>query len=131
MGWQDRDWAKWTDEERVRYVGGGGSGAGVIPGALLAIIVSLVATVVLTHPFRSAHPTPPPVYGSGVVEQLMGNRTTCTKMELVSGRWTCEVWSFLLPGQQALPAAPPSDGNLCTIVVVDQPSRRWVCVAPS
>ena len=23
MGWQDRDWAKWTDEERARFYGGG------------------------------------------------------------------------------------------------------------
>ena len=131
MGWQDRDWAKWTDEERARVVGGGGGGVGIVPGALLGIVVSLVGTVVLTHPFRSAQRTPPPVYGSGVVEHLMGNRTTCTKMELVSGTWTCEVWSFLLPDQQALRAAPLSDGNLCTTVVVDQPSRRWVCLTPS
>ena len=131
MGWQDRDWAKWTDEERARFVGGGTSGVGIVPGALLAIVVSLVATVVLTHPFRPTRPTPPPLYGSGVVDQLMGHRTMCTKMELVSGTWTCDVWSMLLPGQQALPAAPLSGGGLCAAAAVDQPSRRWICVTPS
>lgn len=131
MGWQDRDWANWTDDERARFVGGGSTGVGILPGAFLGIVVSLVATVILTHPFRSTHPAPPPLYGSGVVDELMGHRTTCTKVQLVSGRWTCDIWAMLLPGQQALAAAPLPDGSLCATAVVDQPSRRWICETPS
>ncbi|HZD86536.1 MAG TPA: hypothetical protein VE088_00855 [Gaiellaceae bacterium] len=55
MGWRDRDYAKWTDEERRRFLGtpaggnrSGGSApgarrVGVLPGAGLAIAVSAAA----------------------------------------------------------------------------------------
>ena len=42
MGWQDRDWAKWNEDERSRFFGGGGSprngGRGFGVGALAAVV---------------------------------------------------------------------------------------------
>jgi hypothetical protein len=128
VGWQDREWAKWTEDERRRYVGGG---TAIVPGAFLAVVVSLVAAVVLAPPFRTRHVVRPPVYGTGVVVRLMNQNTTCTEQRLDSGRWQCARWAILLPGQRALPAAPPAPGSLCAVVVVDQASRRWICGTPS
>jgi hypothetical protein len=51
VGWESRDWAKWTEEERSSYLGTGGgarrpSGFGVRPGATLAVAVSAALTLV-------------------------------------------------------------------------------------
>jgi hypothetical protein len=82
MGWRDRDYAKWTDEERRRFYGPGDSGyrvarssyatgpnqsrlfgsrVGMAPGALLAVIVSLLVTLALGQLPRS-HPLIPALH---------------------------------------------------------------------
>ena len=80
MGWRERDWAKWTDDERRRFYGSSrgsgyptagssystrpgqgrlfGSRVGVAPGAFLAVIVSLLAALALGQLPRS-HPLIP------------------------------------------------------------------------
>jgi hypothetical protein len=131
VGWEDRDWAKWTDDERSRFFGGGGSGVGMMPGALLGIVVSLVGAVVFMHPFRARHVLLPPVYGTGVVVHLMNQDTTCTMQSREGGKWQCMRWAILLRGQRALPALPLPTGSLCSAAVVDQPSHRWICATPS
>lgn len=134
VGWQDRDWAKWTDEERRRFVGGGGGGSrsvGMAPGAFLGVVVGLVAIVMLNHPFTAHRTSPPPVYGTGVVQMLWGQRTTCTEMDVQATTWTCKTWSILLHGQQVRRAAPLPAGSLCHTAVVDQASKRWICATTS
>lgn len=81
MGWRDRDWARWTDEERRRFYGSGGSGfpsarsystgpgqgrlfgtrVGAAPGAFLAVIVSLLVALGLGQLPRS-HPLIPSLH---------------------------------------------------------------------
>src|SRR5690348_12417003 len=82
MGWRDRDYAKWTNEERRRFYGSGDSGyratrssyatgpgqgrlfgprIGVAPGAFLAVIVSLLVTLALGQLPRS-HPLIPALH---------------------------------------------------------------------
>ena len=82
MGWRDRDYAKWTDEERRRFYGSGASGyqgprssyatgpgqgrlfgsrVGLAPGASLAVIVSLLVTLALGQLPRS-HPLIPALH---------------------------------------------------------------------
>lgn len=82
MGWRDRDYAKWTDEERRRFYGSGDSGyqgprssyatglgqgrlfgsrVGLAPGAFLAVIVSLLVTLALGQLPRS-HPLIPALH---------------------------------------------------------------------
>ena len=132
MGWQDRDWAKWTEDERRGFFGGGAaSGLSAVPGAFLGIVASLVAIVMLGQPFHHSRPTLRPIYGTAEIDGPMGQRTTCTKMEIDAGKWTCDVFSILLAGQRALPAAPLPPGSLCRIAVVNQASRRWTCATTS
>ncbi len=128
MGWQDRDWAKWTDDERRRFVGGGVS---IVPGAVLGVVISLVVTVMLAQPFARHRAAPAPVWGDGVVAYQWGHDTTCTELRRLGNSWTCEVWTFLLPGQGARPAAALLSGQACATVVADQSLRRWVCAASS
>lgn len=67
MGWRDREYAKWTDDERRRFYGSGAARAqgsslssrvGIVPGALLAVLVSLLAALALGQLPRS-HPLVP------------------------------------------------------------------------
>ena len=125
MGWQDRDWARWTEDERRRFVGGGA--ATVVPGAFVAVVVSLVAAVMLGRPAHAPRPAPPPVYGTGVVVQQGGMRTTCTKEVRGSAGWICDSWAVLEPNQNAWPATPLPSGTICSTVVANQATRGWVC----
>jgi hypothetical protein len=72
VGWRDRDYAKWTDEERRRFYGtgdprsrtyadGSGSRLGVVPGVFLAVIVSVLAALALGQLPRS-HPLVPALH---------------------------------------------------------------------
>ena len=148
MGWQDRDWAKWTDEERERIVGArvpsrpcaqGGSRRRVELTAL-AVAVSAVASLGIAHfhalrlggppavPVRPA-PPPPVVYGTGLAPLQGSQEMTCTSMESdAAGVQSCTAWQYLLAGQRAVQAAPlPAGGPLCTAVVADQATGRWKC----
>jgi hypothetical protein len=134
VGWQDRDWAKWTDEERGRYLGGGGSS--IVPGAFIAVAVSLVAFVAfgeihglrtLRIPTRAAS-----VYGDGLMRSSNGAAITCTAMvKDVSGVPQCTVWTTIFPGQQPETATPLPPGTTCDAIKVDQQEGRWVCAAPT
>jgi hypothetical protein len=135
VGWQDRDWAKWTDEERARFVGGGTGGpsksGSIAPGAFLAVIVSLVATVAfLHHPItlRDRANRPSVVYGSGFMQLQDGERVTCTAMSRDgAGATRCMTWTILQNGQRPAPAMPLQPGTTCTAIVVDQRAGRWTC----
>jgi hypothetical protein len=150
VGWQDRDWAKWTDEERARFVGSSthhstwderpravGRASAIRPGAFLAVIVSLVATLGLSgmlkipllervHAPASPTQTFPNVYGTGVVVADQDGRSeTCTE---ILDDATCTEYTFIQPGQHALRAAPLPSGETCPLMEVDQARGAWVCV---
>jgi hypothetical protein len=149
VGWQDRDWAKWTDEERARMVGGSVSTTTTCPEAnprrrvertALAIAISVVASLGVSHfhvlrlggpPASPAQPAPPPaiVYGTGLAHAPGGQEMTCTAMESnAQGLQSCTTWQYLQTGQQAVQAATLSAGGpLCTAVVADQATGRWKC----
>jgi hypothetical protein len=133
VGWQDRDWAKWTPEERSRFLGGG---TAVVPGALLAVVVSLVSVVALAKPggvsilHLGRQPGPPPaahvVYGAGAPNGS-GMNATCTTMAAPDGTWHCTAWTPLLSGQQWAPAQSLPAGSTCTVATVEQRNGRWIC----
>ena len=140
MGWQDRDYAKWTDEERARHLGGAATGSRrrtEVTG--LAILLSVVCTwgVVRFHVLRPGQPVlspippalPAVVYGTGD-GTLAGQETTCTALAAdASGAESCTTWQLLGPGQHAVQAAPvaPIAGMRCVAVVANQETGRWTC----
>jgi hypothetical protein len=147
MGWQDRDWAKWTDEERARMVGGRvTTTATTCPQAdprrrveltVLAIAISVVASFVVSHFHMlrlggppALQPAPPPavVYGTGLAH-LGGQAMTCTAMASdAQGVQSCTTWQYLQAGQQAVQARSlPPGGPLCTAVVADPATGAWKC----
>ncbi len=97
MGWQDRDWATWTGEERDRLLAGMCAPARTRLGirsrcnelTLLAMLVSLAASLTgwQFHLFRlpispsaaDVVPTAPVVYGIGLAH-TGASRMTCTAM---------------------------------------------------
>jgi hypothetical protein len=153
VGWQDRDWAKWTDEERTRYVGGAtapvrastqtyGSRRGEI--TLLAMLVSLGASLMIWHlhflNFAAGTPSPalvvptsPVVYGTGLADMTgASEEMTCTATATdARGAESCTSWTILSSGQHAVQAAPLSTGINCASAEADQQSGRWICVAPA
>lgn len=67
MGWRDRDYARWTDDERRRFYGAAGRGqgsslssrVGVVPSAFVGVVVSLLVALALgqlplSHPLIPA-----------------------------------------------------------------------------
>lgn len=147
MGWQDRDWAKWDDDERSRFFGGGGlprsGGRGFAVGGIAAVVVSLVVVVVgesqglnLLHINRAHHRVAIPIaplYGTGVVVKGMdGNDITCTELSFDSlGASRCTGWTYLLPGERARRAAGMPARGTCAAVEADQISGSWVCQTPA
>ena len=146
MGWQDRDWAKWNEDERSRFFGGGGSprssGHGFAAGGIAAVVLSLVLAVVgesqglnLLHLKRAHRVAVPiaPLYGTGlVVKGMDGNDITCTALSFDSlGASHCTGWTYLLPGERALPATGMPARGTCAAVEADQISGSWVCKAPA
>ena len=79
MGWRERDWAKWTDEERARFLGssgamhpaGGRRAGGVAPGGsgfnrrlskgeiVVALLVALAVAGYLAHRELQRHQSQP------------------------------------------------------------------------
>ncbi|HEY5058469.1 MAG TPA: hypothetical protein VII51_05575 [Gaiellaceae bacterium] len=156
MGWQDRDWAKWTAEERADYVGGapaparaplriqtlGGATSRTTGTIFLAAVASLVVTVIVSQ-FHLVHlpaasqatasaPLAPLVYGTGLAH--LGAATTqemtCTAMTTARGAESCTTWTYLVAGQRAVQAAPLPTGVSCPVVEADQSLGRWVCASP-
>jgi hypothetical protein len=154
VGWEDREWAKWTDEERRRFLG-----AAPVPGrrrarvgildrahgrselTLLAIAVSLAASLAVAHfhllSFGAAPPAgsfirpamPRVVYGTGL-SHLKGQARpmTCTAVAKDShGFGSCTAWMIVAAGQRVVQAAPLPAGSSCSAVEADQHSGRWVC----
>jgi hypothetical protein len=157
VGWRERDWARWTDEERARYLSSssGVAGTGVRVhepklgyGAcqrsrlrevtLLAMAVSLAASLATWHfhlfrfvvnPAPSHAPRSTIVYGSGLAHlNGQSQEMTCTAMTTnAQGSELCTTWTLLLPGQQAVQATSLPAGASCSAVTADQQAGRWAC----
>jgi hypothetical protein len=154
VGWQDRDWAKWTDEERARFYGSGPktSTASLTRtisrkerrthrSLFFAVLVSAGLTLgaALLHVHlridRGSHASPtvvvarrPVIYGSGARVQTDGSQLTCTSMVAAGGAWSCVALSIVMPGQHVAEAAPLAGGSSCSVAKVDQDARRWICL---
>jgi hypothetical protein len=147
VGWQERDWAKWTDDERARMVAGRVSTTTTCAQAnprrrveltVLAIAVSVVASFGISH-FHvlrlggppALQPAPPPavVYGTGLAHMPGGQEMTCTAMESdAQGVQSCTTWQYLQPGQRAVQAVQLRPGGpFCSAVVADQATGGWKC----
>jgi hypothetical protein len=158
MGWQDRDWAKWTDEERDRYLGRSmpvrGVGVGCADGTRTAVGapraavgVAMLASLLFTAVAAQLHlfvfaPSPPPasprsvapavVYGTSIaLFRGSSGRMTCTAMELGAAGAACTAWTYLAPGQRAIQAIPLPPGPQCLAVQADQLTGHWVCTRSS
>ena len=103
VGWQDRDYAKWTDDDRKRYLGGGSTSVrqdGPSAGKALAIGISLVAVVggSALHfgiPFGSSPtPTRPPAV---TPQPLPGKRLVCTEesTDPATGQPRCSAYVYV------------------------------------
>jgi hypothetical protein len=154
MGWRDRDWAKWTDEEREWFYGSrrGGRDVAQPTGArrrlkrsssrltktiAVAVACSLGAFAFLKLDTDS-HPSvpmtrasfPPVVYGSDLRSAAgAGGRLLCTRLVSNNGTKSCVVWSILRPEQTAREARPLAPGTFCFVTTVDQRSGSWVCAS--
>lgn len=158
MGWRDRDYARWTDEERRRFYGSTsgsgdarrtsypagpgqgrlfGSRVGVAPGALLAVIVSLLVALLLgqlprSHPLLPAlhfnltrHGTSPPGATTGVIS-LPANLTVGSFLTLRGQLPPGETGTVTVEGEygnsswQVLATVPATDGSYGARVAVNQ-----------
>ena len=145
MGWRDRDWAKWTDEERDRFLGGTSAPPPRRLGVrsrrneltLVALLVSAAVSLAgwqlhlfsfpISAPRAVAVPTAPVVYGTGLAHNGASDMT-CTAMAAdARGGESCTVWTILLPGQQAVQALRLPVGRTCPAVIADQHTGHWVC----
>jgi hypothetical protein len=146
VSWRDREWARFTDEERRLLYGGGRSGCRshgnplaqpVTPGRLAWAAVGVLALVVSLFSLYAhrraklvapAPPVSPVVYG-GATGQVGRDRVACTaeSANIRINAWVCTEWTILQPGQLVAPAR--SRGGPCGVRHVDQPTGQWVCDA--
>src|SRR5919198_3942883 len=149
VSWHDRDWARWTDEERRRFYGAAPSGApsrarrSLHPSGLWTVLATLIVSVLgfagyANRPWSAAAAPSAAlvVYGDQAVPAAGepvpapmapgGRRTVCTDEVERGGAWTCMTYAVLMQDQSAAQAAPPPVP--CTTErVVDQSLGRWVC----
>jgi hypothetical protein len=147
VSWRDRDWARFTDEER-RLLYGGGSGLRSVPSLqtewsrLLVwglVVMALAAVIGFAWATRShrASPSPPRpgpvVYGEQLLATVTGGLyradegLTCTTeaVNVRYGVWVCEGFAIVQPGQVARTAV--ASAGPCGVRHVDQATGRWVC----
>jgi hypothetical protein len=145
MGRQEREWAKWTDQERDRFLGGASAPAPLRRGVrsrrneltLLAMLVSVAASLgcwqlhlfsfPVAAPHRAATPPAAVVYGAGHAHDGSTDMTCTAMVSDASGGESCTVWTILLPGQQAVQALRLPVGRTCPAVIADQHTGHWVC----
>jgi hypothetical protein len=154
VSWRDRDWARFTDEERQLFYGGW-SGSRPCPpsqtewsrlvvwGFVGMAIAAVIGFAWATRSHR-ASPSPPKlgpvVYGEQVLQTGTGgyyraaDDLTCTTESLnVRFRvWVCQAYTIVQPGQVARTAVDSDAGGQCGVRHADQETGRWVCdhVAP-
>jgi hypothetical protein len=103
MGWQDRDYAKWSDDERKRYFGASGSqpvqGGGSTAGKALAIGISALAifggSAFHFGFFGGSHHSPTPVQRPTPLPP--GTRLVCTERSInpATGKPHCTTYTYV------------------------------------
>ncbi len=139
VSWEDRDRAKWTPDERARFLSPEAGASRVRHLVLLAMLMSAVATLGFSefHGFRFVHaqqaPQSPVVYGTGLAHwRGSSQQLTCTAMTTdTSGRQSCTSWSLIQPGQRLVPAVQLPTTPYCSAAEVDQQAGAWVCMDPA
>lgn len=148
MGWQERDWAKWTDEERARFLGArrvdarswepgqpsprSGVGIRSLVWGAVAIAVAVVAAGAFvgrgTLAPGDAPLVPVAVYGDLVSADsaALGGRGICTREVAGATGWVCTEYSLLAPSQTPAQARPYV--GQCVERKADQQTAQWVCV---
>ena len=152
MSWRDREWARFTDDER-RLSYGGGSGLRPFPpsqadwsrllvwGLVAAAAAAVIGFAWATRSHRALPSSPqqgPVVYGEQVLATGTGgfyraaDGLTCTSesLNVRLGVWVCDAFAIVQPGHVARSAVDP--GGPCGVRHADQETGTWVCdhVAP-
>jgi hypothetical protein len=133
MGWRDRDYAKWTDEERSRFLGSGATnvsssippatyaprkGGLIRPGAGAAILVA--GALFALGRFPTSHPIVPLLHFGGSTPSVAPMQPTAT----IDGPSTATLGSTLnLHG-----SAPAGDGAV-TIEGSYDAGQSWLTLA--
>jgi hypothetical protein len=149
VGWRDRDWAKFSDDEWQAIYGFRRKAPRETPRDDVPILVSgrrnrlrryvwgglaLLAIVVLAGGFalrasdgRTAQrlASPPVLYG---LRGSGGTNTVCTEMAVAQGStsWRCLAWTVNV-NHAAIVEPRPYTGP-CTHAVVDQARGAWTCL---
>ena len=152
MGWQDRDWAKLTDDELYSLYGARrGRPALFAPAApsplrqpvpkrtlVWALVgVAIGATLLAANHQLGFAPAPaqqplvaaPPtvLYGErSALSDESGHPMACIDEQLFGSTWHCMSWS--IDTTNATIVEPAAYTGTCTHVHVDQDLGRWVCL---
>jgi hypothetical protein len=129
VGWQDRDWARLSDDELETLYGverGRSFPTRTVVWTALAVVTAAVAAFGWTQ--REHAPPPVPAAPEVVYGDALGPVNACTEYELdTAGSWHCIVISQNAPGTRIARAAP-YDGP-CAHLRADQADGRWTCVS--
>jgi hypothetical protein len=131
VGWRDRDWARFSDEERQLVFGAPSVQAfdwlrvcvWSVTG-LLALVVAGYSSRALRHTTVAAPSPEHVVYAGPTLDQ---GRLACTaeSANATLGMWVCTEWTIVETGQTTAKAVDP--GGQCGVRHVDQATHRWVC----
>jgi len=137
MGWRDRDYARWTDQERDDYYGGPSSTSRSWPARWIMLAVAgLLAVFLASIVSRALQPAPtappfnpdavphaiiygwwnvPPVDTHAQQAWVQGNRSMICRTRQPDtrtyGGYVCTSYSIINPGQTVVPLSP-SDPEL-------------------
>jgi hypothetical protein len=135
MGWQDRDWAKFTEDELNAIYGASVQRTISRDRHVMRIVVwSLAGLAASGALFATRHtsrpaPFPRPAVFYGVAardDSGWGHPIACTEEELVGDAWRCDAWS--IDTTNAPIVGPTPYVGTCTHARVDQELGRWVCL---
>lgn len=146
MGWREREWAKFTDDER-RAVFGSGSSTYLPPSMPLtraehgnrvrAVVWSAVAVAAAgvggfgysqRHPAPAGAPLPAIVYGTAISSTLACDNEV---KDAQSQQWQCIDFVPIAGSTEVRTPQPAPSG--CVHVIADQARGLWTCTtfAPS
>jgi hypothetical protein len=143
MGWQDRDWAKFNEDELKAIYGGGGRRqppaegggpepgrrvSGAIIGGVVVLVAALTGAYALGRPATSSPSLvagPTFIYGHAIV--FASEPAVCTEIAYntaVRG-WVC----LIVDGNSRHLSViePKAYDGPCADAVADQVEGRWVC----